>query len=237
MEKRYAVLTGASRGIGKALAMSLAPMGWELAVCSRSPEKLAELESAVQEWAPDAVVHTLPTDMGVAAQVDTFAGFVQQRMPRVDALVHNAGIFQMGAMLEEEDGVLETMMAVNVYSAYRLSRLLVPAMVERGSGDVVFVCSTASQKAYPAGASYGVTKHALLGMARNLREELREKRVRVTAILPGATWTDSWSGVEGLDPERLMPAEDIAEAVHSILEMSPRTVVEEILLRPQLGDL
>jgi short-subunit dehydrogenase len=237
MEKRYAVLTGASRGIGKALAMSLAPMGWELAVCSRSAEKLAELEAAVQEWAPDAILHTMPTDMGIAAQVDAFGAFVQERMPRVDALVHNAGVFQMGALLEEVDGALESMMAVNVYSAYRLSRLLVPSMVQRGSGDVVFVCSVASQQAYPAGGSYGITKHALLGMARNLREELRENGVRVSAILPGATWTDSWSGVEDLNPERLMPAEDIAEAIHSILEMSPRTVVEEMVLRPQLGDL
>ncbi len=235
--KRYAVLTGASRGIGRALALELAPRGWDLAICSRSEEKLEALRAELADAAPGATVHVQACDVGDPAVLGTFATAVRGWFPHVDALVHNAGVFRLGSLLEEPEGQLEELIDVNLLSAYRLTRALVPDMVRRGAGDVVTLCSVASLKAYPAGGSYGIAKHALLGFTRNLREELRESGVRVTAVMPGATWTDSWSGVEGLSPERLMPAEDIAAAIRGALELSPRTVVEELVLRPQLGDL
>jgi len=110
-------------------------------------------------------------------------------------------------------------------------------LIEKGpTGHVINMCSIASIQAYPAGGSYGISKFAMYGFSQNLREELKPTGIRVTSILPGATWTDSWSG-SGVDPSRVMEANDIAEAVASTLRMSPGTVVEDIVLRPQLGDL
>jgi len=235
-KKRYAVLTGASRGIGRALAMAMASRGWDMAVCSRDAVKLKALSDEIQAMAPNVTIHTMPCDMGQAEQVTAFGKAVQDWFPHVDALVHNAGIFRMGSILDEAEGDLEAMWRINVASAYALTRALVPAMIERGQGDVVTLCSIASFKAYPAGGSYGITKHALLGFTRNLREELRQTGVRVCAVMPGATLTDSWAEAD-VAPERLMPPEDIAASILHVLELSPRTVVEEIVLRPQLGDL
>jgi short-subunit dehydrogenase len=109
-------------------------------------------------------------------------------------------------------------------------------MIERRSGMVLNVCSTASIAAYPNGGSYSIAKHALYGFSRNLREEMKPHGVRVVALLPGATLTDSWAGVP-LQEARLMPAEDVADAAWMAWALSARSVVEDIVLRPQLGDI
>ena len=128
------------------------------------------------------------------------------------------------------------MVESNVYSAYHLSRSIVPAMKEIRSGHVFNMCSIASIKAYPNGGSYAISKFALLGFSKVLREELKEFNVRVTAVLPGATRTASWDGVD-LPEDRFMRAEDVAETVFSAYSISERSVVEEIIIRPQLGDI
>jgi short-subunit dehydrogenase len=109
-------------------------------------------------------------------------------------------------------------------------------MIERQQGHVFNVCSTASVTAYANGGSYCVSKFALLGMSKVLREAMKPHGVRVTSVLPGATLTASWEGTE-LPPERFMPPEDVASAILAAYQMSARTVVEELILRPQLGDL
>ena len=126
------------------------------------------------------------------------------------------------------------MLNTNLYSAYHLSRGLL-SLLKPGS-DIINICSVASLKPYPGGGSYGISKYAMLGFSQNLREELKDAGIRVTAVMPGATLTDSWAGVE-LPEERFIPAEDVAEAVCNAIRLSPRTVVEDIVLRPQLGDI
>ena len=107
---------------------------------------------------------------------------------------------------------------------------------KKGKGHIFNMCSVASLMAYPNGGSYSISKYALLGFSKNLRLELKDKGIKVTGIMPGATWSASWEGVE-LPEERLMQASDIALAVWSATQMSPSAVVEDIVLRPQLGDL
>ena len=141
-----------------------------------------------------------------------------------------------GQLHAEDDSVLERMLAVNLFSAYRMTRALLPGMMARGSGTIINVCSTASLMAYPNGGSYAIAKHALHGFSRTLREEMKPHGIRVVSLLPGATLTASWEGVD-LPPERFMPAEDVAEIAWAAHRMSPRTVVEEILMRPFLGDI
>jgi short-subunit dehydrogenase len=113
---------------------------------------------------------------------------------------------------------------------------MLPTMLERGSGHIFNLCSIASIIAYPNGGSYSISKFAMLGFSKVLREELKTKGIKVTAVLPGATWSDSWAGAD-FPHSRLMDAEDIALAVWSTWQMGPSAVVEEIVVRPQLGDL
>ena len=131
---------------------------------------------------------------------------------------------------------MEEMMQVNFFSAYHLTRKLLPAMIAAGSGHIFNICSVASLKAYKGGGSYSVSKFALLGFTHNLREELKTKNIKVTAVIPGAAYTDSWKQ-SGLDEKRFMQDKDIAEMVFAASRLSPSACVEEIVMRPQLGDI
>jgi NADP-dependent 3-hydroxy acid dehydrogenase YdfG len=150
-------------------------------------------------------------------------------------LVNNAGSFAGGKVHEEEEGALEEMIATNLYSAYHLSRVLVPDMIKRKSGHIFNMCSIAGIKAYPNGGAYSISKFALHGFSTNLREELKTYNIKVTTVFPGAAYTDSWIG--HVKKERVMEAEDIAKMIYAASQLSPQACVEDIVLRPQLGDL
>jgi NAD(P)-dependent dehydrogenase (short-subunit alcohol dehydrogenase family) len=125
---------------------------------------------------------------------------------------------------------------LNLRSAFLVTREFAPAMAKRRRGDIFFMASIASLRGFPRGGAYVAAKHGLLGLARSFRAELKSRGVRVMTILPGATWSPSWEG-SGVPPERMMPTEDIARAFYDAYRMSRRTVVEEWILRPQLGDV
>jgi len=151
-------------------------------------------------------------------------------------LVNNAGRFIPGSINNEEEGILEEMINTNLYSAYHLTRALLPSMLEKKRGHIFNICSVASLQAYNNGGSYSISKFALLGFSKNLREELKPTGIKVTTVLPGAAYTDSWSG-SGVDPKRIMEADDVAKMIFASSQLSPQAVVEDIILRPQLGDL
>jgi NADP-dependent 3-hydroxy acid dehydrogenase YdfG len=156
----------------------------------------------------------------------------------VEVLVNNTGAFLPGRLQDEptNGSQLRQMLAANLLSAYDVTLPLLPGLIAQRRGHIFTICSTASITAYPNGGSYGIAKHALYGLTRNLREELKEHNVRVTAVLPGATLTASWEGVD-LPAERFIKPEDVAEAVFSAYSLSPQAVIEELLIRPQLGDI
>lgn len=153
-----------------------------------------------------------------------------------DVLINNAGYFVPGSILHEDEGMLAKMMAVNVYAAYHLTRIVSPKMIERKSGHIFNICSIASIKSFENVGSYGISKFAMLGFSRNLREELKSYNIKVTAVCPGATFTESWKE-SGIDPERIMEADDIATMIFAAANLSKNTDVEDIIMRPQLGDL
>ncbi|MCF8246546.1 MAG: SDR family oxidoreductase [Saprospiraceae bacterium] len=229
------IITGATKGIGRAIAEKFASEGFDVAVCARSEADLATFKKDF-EGKYGVEVLTKSTDMRKKTEVLAFADFVRKHWGEVDCLVNNAGIFLPGSVQEEADGALENMMETNLYSAYHFTRALLPTMLAKGSGHIFNMCSIASQIAYPNGGSYSISKFALLGFSKVLREELKTKGIKVTAILPGATWSDSWAGAD-FPESRLMQASDIAIAVWAAWQMSPAAVVEEIVVRPQLGDL
>ena len=232
------VVTGGSKGIGRAVVSRFLRAGFPVATCARSAADLAALTTALRADVPGAQLHTLPADLSQPADCARFAAFVLGLGLPVEVLVNNAGAFVPGRLQDEpaDGSQLRQMLAVNLLSAYDVTLPLLPGLIARQRGHIFTICSTASITAYPNGGSYGIAKHALLGFTRNLREELKPAGVRVTAVLPGPTLTASWEGVD-LPRERFVQAEDVAEAVFAAYAMSPHAVVEELLIRPQLGDL
>ncbi len=230
------VVTGGTKGIGWAIIEVFAADGFDIALCSRSKADLEDRTKELKEKYPNINVIAEEIDMRHKDQVLQFGESLKSKWGGLDVLVNNAGVFLPGEILKEEDGSLETMIETNLYSAYHLTRSLLPIMLPKKKGHVFNICSIASKIAYPNGGSYSISKFALLGFSKVLREELKEQGIRVTSILPGATWSNSWKGVD-LPEERLMQAADIAKTIHAAYTLSQSAVVEDIVLRPQLGDL
>lgn len=233
---KWAVITGISKGIGKAVALRLAHEGFSLLGCARGQMGLDNLQQEIHDLYPEVQLLFSTADLSDPGQVQSFAQFVSEKSKHIDILVNNAGIYRPGSILGDAIGSLEEMMQINLFSAYHLTRALVPGMVAARSGHIFNLCSVASLQAYPGGSTYTITKFALLGFSRSLRTELSSENIRVTTFLPGATWSDSWAGVN-LPADRLMPASAIADMLWAAYFLGPNAVVEEILLRPQLGDL
>jgi short-subunit dehydrogenase len=230
------VITGASKGIGKAIAEKFAANGYSLLLCARHEKPLASLAQQLLNQYPDIHVDYKTCDVSKKKQLKEFADWVLSKAGVADILVNNAGSFVPGHVYEEEDGVLEQLMETNVYSAYYLSKYLLPPMIERRRGHIFNICSIASLKAYEYGGSYSITKYAMAGLSANLRDEMKTYGVKVTSVFPGAAYTASWDS-SGISPDRIMKSEDIAEMIFAAARLSPQACVEEIVIRPQLGDL
>lgn len=224
------VVTGGTKGIGKAIIEKFAAEGFSIITCSRNESDLERLSSEISNHVSYQVV-----DMCDKAAVLGFGKWIKDQHGKIDVLVNNAGLFIPGEIHTEDDGVVEQMINTNLYSAYHLTRSLINEVVA-AKGHIFNMCSTASFVPYVNGGSYCISKFALLGFSKVLREEMKNKGVRVTSIMPGATMSASWEGVD-LPEERFMKASDVAEAIFNAYNMSDRTVIEEIIMRPQLGDL
>lgn len=229
------IITGASKGIGKAIAEIFAANGHNLFLCSRGEVSLYKTMEELQTRFPASSVKAKPADMSKKDEVIAFGNWcLSFAVP--DVVINNAGIFQPGNVLDEPEGNLEKHIETNLYSAYHLTRLLSPKMIERKSGHIFNICSIAALKAYKNGGSYSISKFAMNGFSMNLREEMKPYGIKVTAVFPGAALTDSWGGFDN-SSKRIMEASDIAKMVFAATELSPQACVEEIVIRPQLGDL
>lgn len=236
-----AIVTGASKGIGKAIAEKLVLEGMNVAICARDKVDLIEAVITLKEVNPAVDVFSQIRDLSIKEEAIAFGEDVQKRFGRVDLLVNNAGAFISGDLCTEADGVLEKLIATNLYSAYHMTRTIAYHMkqndvVNNMRGHIVNISSVAALKAYTNGGSYSISKYALEGFSKNLREELKPHLIKVSTVNPGATMSDSWSGSD-VDETRIMRPQDIADIIWMLFNLSPQTVVEEIVLRPQLGDL
>jgi short-subunit dehydrogenase len=229
------VITGASRGIGKAIALKFAKDANTLLLCARTKETLEKTANEIREAYPQSKVYIYTADLAVKDEVIAFGEFcLQHGIP--DILVNNAGYYLPGNCIDEPNETLDSMLQANLYSAYHLTRILVPQMINQKSGHIFNMCSIASLKAYKGGGGYSISKFALDGFSKNLRVELKDKGIKVTGVYPGATYTNSWAG-SGVAPSRIMEAADIAKMIFAAAHLSPQAVVEDIIMRPLLGDL
>lgn len=230
------IITGASKGFGKSIAEKFAANGWNIYMCSRTETALFNTCDALRKKFPGVKVEAKAFDVGIKAEAQKFGEWILSLNISIDVLVNNAGIFEQGTVYNEPDGVLEKMMTVNLFSAYHLTRTVIFKMIEQKQGHIFNMCSIASLQAYTNGGAYSISKFALAGFSKNLREEMKPFGIKVTAVYPGAAYTGSWAG-SGVDPKRIMESDDIAAMIYAAAQLSPQACVEEILMRPQLGDL
>ncbi len=235
------IITGASKGIGKAIATAFAAEGATLFLCARNEVALYNTVAEIQTAYPTCTIKAKPVDLSVKEQAKSFgawvlAGIANTPSGKIDILVNNAGNFVPGSTFKEEDGALEKMMDINLYSAYHLTRTLLPSMLEAKKALIVNMCSIASLSAYNNGGSYSISKFALMGYTKNLREELKTSLIKVMGVYPGAVMTDSWGDFDN-SSQRIMEASDIANMILAASKLSAQAVVEDIILRPLLGDL
>ncbi|MBP9187643.1 MAG: SDR family oxidoreductase [Bacteroidia bacterium] len=230
------VITGCTKGIGLAIVNIFAQMGFNIAGCARNNEELSALQLELTKLNPNANHTLLQCDVSQTEEINIFIDKITKIYKRIDVLVNNAGAFVPGKVIDEAAGTLEHLLQTNVTSAYNISRGFLPPMIEAKTGHIFNICSIASLQAYEAGGSYSISKFALLGFSKQLRFELKNYGVKVTAIMPGATLTNSWAGA-GLPEERFIKPIDVAKTIKAVYELSSSTDVEEIVIRPQLGDI
>ncbi|PIQ47463.1 MAG: short-chain dehydrogenase [Cytophagales bacterium CG12_big_fil_rev_8_21_14_0_65_40_12] len=234
--KKLAVITGGTKGIGRATVEKFAEANFDIVTCARNQDQLDNLVFELKSKHPNVRIYAEKADLAQKDEVLAFAEVIKELNRPIAMLLNNTGVFFPGSIHSEEEGNLEMMIETNLYSAYYLTRALIGDMMKRKSGHIFTTGSIAGIQAYPNGGSYGISKFALLGFTKALREEMKPHGIRVTSILAGATYTSSWEGVD-LPLDRFMKAEDIADAIFAAHALSPNTVVEEIILRPQLGDI
>lgn len=229
------IITGASRGIGKAIAEIFAENGYNLCLCSRNEIHLYKAMEELTTNYPSITVKAKAFDLADAKQAKEFGNWcVETAMPHI--LINNAGAFEPGSIYNEREGLLEDQLAINLFSAYHLTRSIIPKMMESRSGHIFNICSIAALKAYANGGAYSISKYALHGFSKNLREEMKPFNIKVTSVFPGAVLTDSWGDFNN-SSHRIMEAEDIAKLIFAASQLSPGACVEDIVVRPQLGDL
>jgi short-subunit dehydrogenase len=231
---KNAVITGASKGLGKAIAMALAKEGYNIFMNSTNKNEIEAAANEIRNMNTSIVVTPIVADLSTKMGVNDFAA--QITPSSIDVLVNNAGRYIPGKIYEEADDTLEKMINTNLYSAYYVTKALLPKMMPYKKGNIINICSVAALQPYANGGSYSISKYALQGFSKNLREEMKPFNIKVTSIHPGATWSHSWQGVD-LPKDRLMEAEDVAKTVVAITQLSASAVMEDVVLRPQLGDL
>ncbi|MEC8739602.1 MAG: SDR family oxidoreductase [Bacteroidota bacterium] len=226
-----AIITGGSKGIGRACVNKFLQENFNVFSCARNVDPFDEILKAYPNH-----LNVAKCDLSNTNELLKWMNELTKQIDHVDVLINNAGIFIPGNLMDEADGHLENMMQINLFATYHACRAIVPTMKKQKNGHIFNICSIASLKAYPQGGSYSISKFAQYGLTKNLRHELKEDNIKVTAVLPGATYTDSWSGAN-LPKERFVQTDDLANLIWSCYQNNTFATVEDLVIRPQLGDL
>ena len=230
------LVTGATRGIGRAIVDEIAPLCSELTILARHADSLLALAASLETSMPALRVHLLPVDLSDLAGTSAAMNAWSQEVAGLDVLVLNAGTFSEGSLTEIPISDFEESLRINLLSSVVLVQSTTPMLSRSEKGRIVLIGSTAAYEDYPIVPSYGVIKWGVRSYASNLRHELRPLGIGVTLLSPGGTLTDMWEGEE-LEPNRLLEPRDVARLLVDTLTLSHQAVVEEIIVRPILGDI
>lgn len=224
-----AVITGATKGIGRAIATKLAQNGYDLVLVARGRDELDRLREELSPYGH--AIFTQVADCSVKEEVYAFLNSTDVDFDHVAVLVNNVGIFLPGSMLDEDDETFEKQQHLNTNACYYISKFFGKKMRSAKRGHIFNICSVASKAPVKNGGSYSVTKAAMLSLNHVLRQELAPHNVKVTAFLPGSTKTSSWEGTT-IPDEKFVQPEDIAETLFTILNLSKGVNVDEVLITP-----
>ena len=228
---QVAVVTGAARGIGEAIALRLASMGARVVLTARDQSRLQKVKQAIEDQAGSTLV--IPCDLTDANAIAALGRQVQAECGRCDILVNNAGIgVARQPLVELPVEEWDRMMQTNLRAPYLMIRALAPLMIAARSGHVINISSLAGKNVLPDGAAYSASKWGLNGLTYSVAEELRQHNVRVSVIAPGSVNTSF--GSSGKDPRRMIQPEDVAQVVAMLVTQAPTCFVSEVLLRPTM---
>ena len=223
---KVAVVSGGTKGIGKAICLILLENNCKVYTSARTIDPNFSHKNLIQ----------FPSDLSTKQGVISFSEFVLGQEKVIDILINNVGVFVPGKLMDEEEGSFEKQINTNLSSSYHLTRQSIHAIRKSSKPYIFNICSTASITPYLNGGSYCISKYAQMGFTKVLREELKEDKIKVSAVLPGATLTNSWAGTE-LPKDRFSEPESIAKLIWTAYELPDTTVMEEIILRPIPGDI
>ncbi len=231
---KVVIITGASQGIGAEIAKKFAVSQKDivLILLSRSEEKLQAITNQCRNLGADAYYYIC--DVTDEDQVKSVAKNILSKWSTVDVLVNNAGFYQPSSFYETTAFEFKSQIDNNLTSAFLVTQAFLPAMVTQKHGDIFFVCSVASLHGYAGGFAYCAAKHGLLGLARTLRVETKDKGIRVISLMPGETLTPAW-GETQIASDKFIPADDIANIIVDVHKLDRRTNIDEIEVRPQSG--
>jgi len=230
------LITGATKGIGKAVALEMAKANHSLALCARNEKELENLKDELLATNSKIEILTSKTDCSVKQEVATFADKAIAKFKNIDVLVNNVGVFSPSPILQENDDMLDFHFDINVVAPYILYKKIAPLMVKNNTGHIFNICSVASLQTIVGAGSYCVTKAALLSLNNIMREETKPYGVKVTAIIPGSTLTSSWDGTT-ISPDKFVQPNDVAKSIHHIIQLSKGANVDELMITPQSGQV
>lgn len=223
---RIAVVSGGTKGIGRAIAELFLRHDFKVFISARNE---------ATDFVHDNLVQCI-ADLSTKEGVLNFASAIKKQVNKIDILVNNVGVFIPGSLIDEDEGCFETQINTNLASTYHLTRATIDHVRASNKPYIFNICSTASITPYMNGGSYCISKYAQLGLTKVLREELKQDKIKVSAVLPGATLTNSWAGTD-LPKERFSDPSSVAQLIFAAYQLPDSTVMEEILVRPLEGDI
>ena len=236
LDGKVAVITGASKGIGKATALAFAAAGAKVVLASRTREDIAQVASNLSAGSTDALA--VPTDV---TDVEAVKHLMQRTLDvyqRLDILVNNAGSGRFGRVVDFAPDDWEIVLNSNLKGVYLCAKYALPPMLAQGSGQIINVLSVAAKVAFEASSAYCAAKAGALALTKVLAAEVRQQNIRVTAILPGSVHTPFWDEIpEHPDFEKMLKPEHIADTILSVCQQPLGMVTEEIVVTPPLGIL
>ena len=236
MKRPVVWITGASRGIGYELAKEFAAAGAEVIATSRRRNQLARLVGEIRKRGGTASFFVC--DVSSKRSVASTAKRILARFGRVDVLLNNAGVTFFKSLRGTTQAEFDELIAVNLRGTFLCTKAVIESMVRRRSGHIINIISVTAKKTFTKSGAYAASKAGVLALTNVLREEVRPNNVKVTAVFPGATETEMWpAGVREKHRHRMMKAEDVAKVIVTMVNAPERAHIEEVVFRPQLGDL
>ncbi|MGH9686334.1 MAG: SDR family oxidoreductase [Candidatus Acidiferrales bacterium] len=229
LQDKVALITGASRGIGLAIAHRMVSMGARVGLCARDVERLESAANECKRAGSEAIA--VPADVSRAAEVTKLIETTERQLGPVEILVNNAGVGYFGSIQNGSESNWDEVLDTNLKAVFLLSRAVVPGMIGMGTGHIVNIASLAGKNVFAGGGIYCASKWGLLGLSGCMAEDLRAHGIRVSAICPGSVATE-FGFPGGRDPSKMLQPEDVAHAVAMILTQARQSFISEVSMRP-----